>query len=163
MLFHACLFMPFPVCSFFTLPSLPGKLLLFLLISFQASSLLWEVSDSFRQTRGFFSLCFYRTSQPYTLSEWTLMVSKPSELGTPSSQRKFDLSLDLRTQGGLNRGWRRLRMYAPCYHGPGAYSSALALADRAGCALQEQGPSSGQVREYRHVMFKKKCKWEAGS
>lgn len=27
------------------------------------------------------------------------MVSKPSsELGTPSSQRKFDLSLDLRTQ-----------------------------------------------------------------
>lgn len=90
-----CLLMLFPVCSCFTLP---GKLLLLLLISLQASSLLWEVFYSFRQTKVSFPLCFHRTSQLYKFSDWALMASKPSsELGTPSSQRKFELSLDLRT------------------------------------------------------------------
>lgn len=72
-----CWFMLFPVYSFYTLPTLPGKLLL-LLISLQASSLLWEVIYSCRQTKVSFPLCFHRTSHLYKFSERTLMVSKPS-------------------------------------------------------------------------------------
>lgn len=65
------LFMLFPVCSIFILPSLPGKLLLFLVISFQTSSLLWEVFDSFRQTRVSFPLFFLWTAQLCKLCVWT--------------------------------------------------------------------------------------------
>lgn len=43
------------------------------------------------------------------------------------------------------------------------HRSPGSLSHRAGCVLQERGPSSeGQVRVHRHVVFKKKCNGKQG-